>query len=309
MTSYSAVMAKLAAGRIVIIDGGTGTEIQSRGVPMSGETWCAEANLTHPDVVRKVHADYVDAGAELVIANTFATSPLLFDHLGRTAEVATIDRAAIGLARQAASGRVPVAASFSTMRPVRKGTDRTSRESEWSSTATAELFRRKAGGLAEAGADLIVMEMMRDADYSLWATEAAVATGLPVWVGLSVERGPDGDLHGFGRPDTRLEDFVSPLMETGAEVLAIMHTSPDDTTRAIPAVRERWSGPLGCYPESGYFTMPDWQFVDIIPVPDLVALAETWVASGVRILGGCCGIGPEHIRGLVEAFGVNRDDE
>ena len=224
---YSAISRKLASDAVVIIDGGTGTEIQNRGVPMNGETWCAEANLTHPDVVRGVHADYVDAGAELIIANTFATSPLLFEHLGRTPEVASIDRAALELARQAAGGRVPVAGSFSTMRPVQKGTDRTSRQQRWSKPAAIDLFRRKADGLAEAGADLIVMEMMRDADYSLWATEAAVATGLPVWVGLSVEAGPDGDLRGFGRPDCRLEDFLAPLSETGADVLAIMHSSPE----------------------------------------------------------------------------------
>ena len=303
MTLYSAISRKLASDAVVIIDGGTGTEIQNRGVPMSGETWCAEANLTHPDVVRGVHADYVDAGAELIIANTFATSPLLFDHIGRMSEVASIDQAALDLARQAADGRVPVAGSFSTMRPVRKGSDRTSQEQRWAKPDAIDLFRRKADGLAEAGADLIVMEMMRDPDYSVWATEAAVATGLPVWIGLSVETGPDGELRGFGRPDCRLDDFLAPLADTGADVLAIMHTSPEDTTRAIPVVRERWKGPFCCYPESGYFTMPDWQFVDIIPPPELVALAKSWVGQGVRILGGCCGIGPEHVRALAQALG------
>ena len=306
MTLYSAISRKLASDAVVIIDGGTGTEIQNRGVPMDGETWCAEANLTHPDVVRGVHADYIDAGAELIIANTFATSPLLFEYLGRTPEVATIDRAALELARQAAGGRVPVAGSFSTMRPVQKGTDRTSRQQRWSKPAAIDLFRRKADGLAEAGADLIVMEMMRDADYSLWATEAAVATGLPVWAGISIEAGPDGDLRGFGRPDCRLDDFLAPLAQTGTDVLAIMHSSPEDTTRTIPIVKERWKGPLCCYPESGYFTMPDWQFVDIIPAPELVELARSWVGQGVRIIGGCCGIGPEHVRALAQELGETR---
>ncbi len=81
--SYSRIAKKLAKAETIILDGGTGTDIQSRGVPMAGETWCAEANLSHPDVVRSVHEDYIKAGAEIVTANTYPTSPLLFNALGR----------------------------------------------------------------------------------------------------------------------------------------------------------------------------------------------------------------------------------
>ena len=85
---------------------------------MDGDTWCTEANITAPDVVRAVHSSYIDAGAELVIANTYATSPLLFDHLDRGGDVERIDRIAVDLARQAADGRVPIGGSISVMRPV-----------------------------------------------------------------------------------------------------------------------------------------------------------------------------------------------
>ncbi len=77
-----------------------------------------------------------------------------------------------------------------------------------------ELFRRKVEGLAAAKADLIMMEMMRDTDYSVYATEAAIATGLPVWVGISVERRADGKLAGFGREDQLLEDTAKRLAAT-----------------------------------------------------------------------------------------------
>ena len=83
------VMERVAAGELVVIDGGTGTEIQRRGGAMDDATWCAEANLQRPDLVREVHRAYLEAGAELIIANTFATSPLLFATLGRDDEVAT----------------------------------------------------------------------------------------------------------------------------------------------------------------------------------------------------------------------------
>jgi homocysteine S-methyltransferase len=299
---YDQIEAKLAAGDIVILDGGTGTEIQRRGAPMSAESWSADANLTHPDIVRAVHEDYIAAGAELIIANTFATSPLLFNHLGRDEEVAKIDAAAVALAKEAAQERVPVAGSFSTMRPVVKGSDRTARQREWSRKEARELLRRKAESLAEAGVDLIMMEMMRDLDYSLWATEAAAATGVPVWVGVSVEADDTGRLSGFGREDFALDQLIEPLMATGAKVLCIMHSSPNDTTNAIEIAQSKWKGPLGAYPESGYFEMPEWKFVDVIPVSAFVELGKAWAERGVTILGGCCGIGPAHIKALAEAF-------
>jgi S-methylmethionine-dependent homocysteine/selenocysteine methylase len=299
---YERIEEKLAAGQIIILDGGTGTDIQRRGVPMNPDTWSAEANITHPEIVRAVHEDYIAAGADAVIANTFATSPLLFNHLGRDDELPAIDAAAVAAARQASQERVPVAGSFSTMRPVVKGSDRTARQREWAKKDAKELFKRKADSLVAADVDFIVMEMMRDLDYSLWATEAAVATGLPVWVGIAVETDANGRLKGFGREDFAFEDIIRPLMETGATVLNIMHSSPNDTTTAIPVAQAKWKGPLGAYPESGYFAMPDWKFVDIIPVPAFVELAKAWAERGVTILGGCCGIGPDHIKALADAF-------
>ena len=298
---YQTIANKLARGSTIILDGGTGTDIQRRGVPMAGETWCAEANLTHPDAVRSVHADYIAAGADIITANTFASSPLRFNALGRDADVEIIDRAAVRIAKSA--GDAVVAGSFSTMRPVITGSDRTDLSINWTEAQAMELFRRKADVLADAGCDLIMMEMMRDLDYSLWASEAAAATGLPVWMGIAVERREDGALAGFGRPDWRLEDIVSALMATGASVCSIMHTSPNDMEDALKVVSKLWSGPLGAYPESGYFKMPDWQFEDIIPPAELVALARSWRQLGVTILGGCCGIGPDHIKALADAFG------
>jgi len=297
----SEIKNKLARGETIILDGGTGTDIQRRGAPMNGETWCAEVNITHPDIVRSVHADYLAAGADVVTANTYATSPLLFNALGRDADLLRIDKAAVKLAREA--GAKTVAGLFSIMRPAVAGTDDTAEQWQWSEKDAAPLMRRKAENLAEAGCDLIMMEMMRDTDYSLWATQAAVATGLPVWVGVSTERLEDGTLAAYNRHEWTLGEVVSALMATGAEVCSIMHSSPNDTGEALEIARAHWDGPLGAYPESGYFKMPDWQFEDIITPEALVDFARDWRGKGATILGGCCGTGPNHIRALKEAFG------
>ena len=300
---YEHIARKLATGDVIIIDGGTGTDIQRRGAPMSGDTWCADATLTHPAIVREVHADYIRAGAEIVIANTFATSALLFNALGRDQDLFEIDRAAVALAKEAAGNRpVAVAGSVSTMRPVIAGSDRTSKQREWPEPDARALFRRKVEHLARCGVDLLMMEMMRDTDYSVWATEAAIATGLPVWVGISTEKNRDGVLTGFGREDMRLDDVARALAAVRPAVVSIMHTSPNDTDEAIAVVRRYWKGPLGAYPESGYFRMPEWTFVDIIPPQELVDKARGWKARGVSIFGGCCGLGPEHIEALHKEF-------
>jgi homocysteine S-methyltransferase len=299
---YDLIRQKLARGEPIILDGGTGTDIQRRGVPMSNSTWCAEANLTHPDVVREVHADYIKAGADIIIANTFATSALLFNALDRDDELLAIDKAAVKIARDAAKGHdVAVAGSMSTMRPVVAGSDRTSKQREWPEAEARALFKRKADNLAAAGVDLIMMEMMRDTDYSVWATEAAQATGRPVWIGISVER-HDGKLTGFGREDQDFNTVARVLSALNPDVISIMHTSPNDTDEAIDILRKYWKGPVGAYPESGYFKMPDWTFVDIIPPEELVARSRAWKTKGVTAFGGCCGLGPDHITALHRAF-------
>ena len=299
---YDHIRKKLARGETIILDGGTGTDIQRRGVPMSSSTWCAEANVTHPAVVREVHADYIKAGADIIIANTFATSALLFNALDRDEELLEIDRAAVAIARDAAKGHaVAVAGSMSTMRPVVAGSDRTSRQKEWPEAQARQLFKRKADNLAAAGVDLIMMEMMRDTDYSVWASEAALATRLPVWIGISVER-HGGKLTGFGREDQDFDAVARVLSALKPEVISIMHTSPNDTDEAVDVLRRYWKGPIGAYPESGYFKMPEWTFVDIIPPEELVAKSRHWKQKGVTAFGGCCGLGPDHIKALAEAF-------
>ncbi len=289
---------------MIILDGGTGTLIQALGAPMDSETWGADANLTHPQIVRQAHREYLAAGAEVVIANTYATSPLLFNHLGRDEDVAIIDTAAVRLAREASNGTVPVAGSFSVMRPGIPGSDRSEMLRQWPEPEARRLFAAKAAGLAEAGVDVIAMEMMRDGDYSVWATEAAAATGLPVWIGIAVEDDEEGRLTGFGRPNWLLDDFVETLLRAApAAMVAVMHSAAHLTAPALEIVRRHWRGSLGAYAESGYFAMPEWQFVDIIPEAEYVELAKLWTDSyDLSMIGGCCGIGPSHIAALRAAF-------
>ncbi len=300
---YDQIAEKLRRKEIIILDGGTGTDMQQRGVPMSGDTWCADANLTHPDVVRAVHREYIRAGADIITANTFATSPIVFSHIGRSNDVARIDAIAVALAREAAATtQVCVAGSMSTMRPVVSGTDRNVLTFVLSERDVRILFQAKANGLKAYGCDLIMMEMMRDTDYALWASEAAIATGLPVWIGLSAERSENGGLQGWGRDDCAFDDIARRLAALNPTAMMVMHTSPNNTDDALTILRKYWTGPLAAYPECGYFKSPDWEFVDVIPPDELVRKSSDWQRLGASVFGGCCGIGPDHIAALAQKF-------
>ena len=92
---------RLAAGDVILIDGGTGTELEARGVPMNGAVWCGVAVLDHQDVVRATHEDYIRAGAELVTANTFPSNRLALEPAGFGDRVSEINRRAVETACQA----------------------------------------------------------------------------------------------------------------------------------------------------------------------------------------------------------------
>jgi S-methylmethionine-dependent homocysteine/selenocysteine methylase len=303
--SVSRLEQRLARGDVVVLDGATGTELERRGVPMDGQAWSGVANLTHPDVVRRIHEDYIRAGADVVITNTFATARTLLDAAGLGERVAEVNRRAVELAREArdraAGGRdVWVAGSISTMAP---GAEPGRRPPVARMSA---MLAEQADILTRAGADLIVLEMMRDVDYAGGAVDAARATGLPVWVGFSCRRAADGTVRMFSgvRDDLAFADVVAPVMARGGSLLAIMHSEVGDTGPAIEVAKRHWSGPLAAYPESGHFAMPSWQFVDVMPPDEFVAHATDWLGQGVQVLGGCCGLGPEHIRLLRERLPV-----
>ncbi len=301
--TYEEIARKFYTGAPIILDGGTGTDIQRRGALMDGEVWCAMANLTHGDMVRAVHEDYVRAGAEVVTANTYASSPLSFLALGREDEIEAIDRRAVAIAREAVSAAatspVAVAGSFSVMPALTRGNDRVA-DRRWEADVVKPLFERKARVLADAGCDLIIMEMMRDLDVSLWATRAAMSTGLPVWVGMSVERGEDGTPVSYGNHRWPLTELAAGLMETGADAALIMHHDIDITDEALALIRSVWPGPMGAYPEAGHFEMPNWVFHDVSEEA-FVEACRRWRGVGASILGGCCGVTPAHIAALVRA--------
>jgi homocysteine S-methyltransferase len=134
------------------------------------------------------------------------------------------------------------------------------------------------------------------------ALAAALATGLPVWFGLSARRGADGRVVSFHHAeDLPLEDIAGLIPAGAIDAAGVMHTPADLVEDALAVVRRHFAGPLMAYPDSGYFEMPDWRFVDTIAPARFEALCRGWIARGVRLIGGCCGLSVEHIRAAARA--------
>lgn len=294
-------------GAPLIIDGGMGTELEKSGVPMNGACWSGMAVLDAPDAVRHVHADFIRAGAEVIITNTFSAGRHMLDPAGAGEYVASINLNSVKLAREAITeaATVPVAVAGS-MCEWAKEQD----HPKWSRPeAVGESLREQAALLAEGGVDIIAIEMAQNTELSNLALDAAFSTGLPVWLGLSCRKSQTSErLTTFDDATSDFQAHVTGVLDHAdakdgnLTLVNIMHTAVPDVDDALKIVQENWNGPVGVYPESGYFVMPHWQFVDVITPEDLATAARDWVDRGVRLIGGCCGLGPDHVKALSTAF-------
>lgn len=302
--SFEYLAKKISAGKLLLLDGATGTELQRRGARMHSEAWCATATLNHPDLLLSVHRDYILAGADIITTNTFSTNRCMLEPAGLGSRVREINAAAVQIALQArqltaVDRPVAVAGSMSHQVPVVAGHDFRDANAIPDTRTAAANFREMADILAESGVDLILLEMMSDPELALPAIEAALATGLPVWVGLSARMEEDGHLVAYHRREMPFAEAVQAIVAAGGSVFGIMHSNIQAVAPALAMIRNCWDGPLMAYPDSGTFRMPDWIFEDIITPADLLAVCRGWRNDyGVDIIGGCCGLGLEHIQAL-----------
>ena len=296
--------ARLASGDVVVIDGATGTELEARGVPMDDAAWCGVANLEYAEVAREIHADYIRAGARVVIANTFSTDRLRLGDAGIADRVEEVNRKAVGAAldARAAVDRPDVVVAGSLSRAAAFTIDGSARRVDRATLLDA--YSEQARLVADAGVDLIALEMISALDHGEPALEAARSVGLPIWLGMSAEKTADGRLECWQGHGLLFDDLVQGLAAPDLAALMVMHTDVADVDDALEAVFRHWDGPVGVYPHVGAFVPPSWQFDERFTPAELVVHSRRWVERGVRIVGGCCGLGPSYIEALAAEFGA-----
>ena len=298
---------RLKNKEVILLDGGVSTEIQKRGVNMDDYVWSGIAHRTHPEITLQVHEDYIRAGAQVITANTYSTARHVLESINLGDQVRIINEEAVQLALKArdnaADDEVWVAGSISSMAPFNNEEEVAVGESVESN------YREMAEILAESGVDLFIVEMMRETENSILVIEAALSTGLPVWIGYSAMMADDGKSvinwrwkNVRSKPPTGdFEELIKATAHLGGDAAGIMHSQVRDIKPALEVLSRHWHGPKLAYAETGALEKPDWNFKEICTPKKYSEVLKDWVIShGVQILGGCCGTGPEHIRILKE---------
>ena len=269
---------------------------------MSEAAWSGLAVNSHPEVVRAVHEDYIAAGAEVIITNTFGTARFLLEPAGLGNEFENINRKAVQLAAQARDGSgkdIAIAGSISNLPPGMKAANYPDPDLELAA------LKELAAILADSGVDLIALEMMQDTRHAARAMEAALETGLPVWLGVSCTQ----------RAERRWPREFRPARRGLRQTARCPH--PDGSKRGqyhAQRCRRRAAGDLDGAPNAGRGPSASTRKSASsrprtgrsMPMRRPTAWsqhARGWADSGVLLVGGCCGTTPAHIAALARAFG------
>lgn len=312
--AYAGVAARLAAGGRALLDGGVGTEIQRRGGSL--QAWAAAANAERPELVRAVHADFLAAGADVISANTFGCSEPRLAAWGLARREEELNRAAVALALEARDGAGGGASALDARDEAGDGalvagclttvSYRGPDGSEMSPPEGERALESQARILADAGADLLLVEILASVERANAMLAASASAGLPIWAGFSCKRGDDGQLRLLNEPDEPLADSLRRVDLSSVDAALVMHTRIAEVGPALAALREAWGGPMGAYPHGGRYARPDWEFDASFTPEALAAGASQWLADGCQIVGGCCGAGPAHVAALRKVLDAAR---
>lgn len=281
---------------VIIGDGALGTLISERGI--GRDSSYERLNLTHPEIIKDIHAAYREAGAQVVETNTFGANRTKLAPFGIAEDVAAINRAGVALARAVVGTSAYVAGSVGPLAaPVGR------HESEPpSDDQVREIFREQITALADAGADLLMLETFSDLSQLLLALETARKhTDLPVVCQMAFhERG-----HTYG--GVHVSTAIEALTQAGADVIgANCGRGVRCVMAAVEAMTASGDGLVSAFPNAGLPEYVDGRYLFGAPLPYLTESAERMAERGVNLMGGCCGTNPEYIRRIAERLAHRR---
>jgi len=285
------LVTRLENGPPLLLDGALGTELERRGITCDLPLWSTRALLDCPETVREIHADYARAGAEILTANTFRTQRSTLSKCGLGHRAEELTKLAVDLAKAAAEAnsaqhRIWIAGSAPTLEDCYRA-DLVPDE-----PALSNGHEQHCEALVQAGVDLILIETMNSIVEARAALRAARKVGAPAMVGFSILE--DGCL----RSGESLAQAVAAVAPEDPLALLI-NCAPLQWISAHLAVLEQSGLPFGLYPNFGTPSRnPASPWENPLAPDDFGALLRDQARSGARLLGGCCGTTPEHIRQL-----------
>ena len=288
----SSLLERVTAGEVLVSDGATGTYLQQNGLEAGG---CPEEfNLSRADVVRKMAAEYFDAGSDMVETNSFGGTRYMLKKYDFGDRVEEFNRLGAEHARAAApDGRFVIGSIGPTGEFLEPNGTATEEE-------MYEAFAEQCRGLAAGGADGFCVETMSDLGEIKLAIRAAKdTTGLPVIATMTFDKGPRGFFTMMGTtPAGAAED----LSNAGADIIGSnCGIAIEDMIEIIAAMRQATDKPILTHINAGIPRIEG----GVIVYPDtpehMAALMPRVVEAGANIIGGCCGTGPEHVGAFVRA--------
>jgi len=279
----------LDCDEVLVFDGAMGTMLYSKGVYINRSY--DELNLTNPDLVREVHSEYVRAGADILETNTFGATAHHLQQYGLEGSLRLINIAAARLAREAAAGRAYVAGAIGPLGL------RIEPYGPTSFDEAKEMFKEQAAALLEGGVDLFILETFSDISQMRQAVRAVKELcDLPIVAQMTIHT--DGNTS-FG---TTPEVFTARLDEWGADVIGLnCGVGPAIVLSAIEKMRTVTRKKLSAQPNAGlprdvqgrqfYMCSPEY----------MAKYAKRLIQAGAKLIGGCCGTTPAHIRLIADA--------
>jgi S-methylmethionine-dependent homocysteine/selenocysteine methylase len=299
--TYNLIKQRLENNDIIILDGAIGAELEKKGAKMHKDLWCGTCSVESPDLVKKVHEEYILAGADIITTNTYATTPIAMKQYGFDNQISEFNKKSVQLAKEAVKNTnkdVAIAGSVSTFGSLYK----------YGLEAMKPGFKEQLNILSNEGVDLIILEAMSSqADIVETIIECSSQTKLPVWLSISCVINDNTNKVMLGYNDTIdtdtnvYEDFetsIDNFSKIHQGPILIAHSDIEVTGQAIKIAKKKFNGVLGAYPNRGHYEKPHWKFVDNITPSEYLEKAKSWVGNGTQIIGGCCGVGVEEIKAI-----------
>jgi homocysteine S-methyltransferase len=281
----------LLSKKVLLCDGGLGTMFYNKGIYLN--TCYDELNLTNPGIVKEVHGEYLRSGVDVVETNTFGANRFKLKKHGLEDKVKDINQAGARIAREEAGPSIFVAGSMGPLGVKIK---------PWGQTSAEEAeaaFAEQAQALREGGVDLYILETFSDINEIHQAIMAVrkVSPDLPVVAEMTIDE-EGNSLYG-----TTPEIFTEMLESWGAHAVGVnCSVGPAAMLQCVERMSKVTALPLSAMPNAGIPREVEGRNIYLCSPDYMAEYAKRFILNGVKLLGGCCGTTPSHIKAMRAAI-------
>jgi len=280
----------LLSRQVVLADGAMGTMLYQSGVFINA---CFdELNLSNPKLVSKIHQQYVEAGADFIETNTFGANEVKLSRYGLAEQVEKINKAGVKLAKEITGEKVLVAGAIGPLaRDIALFNQLTKQQA-------ISAFKKQAKALAEAGADFIILETFSNTDELLLAIEA-VRSVAPLEIVAQMTTNEQNETPYGEKIDHAIARIAA---EQGVTAVGLnCSVGPSAMLNALELIRGVTDKPISVQPNAGLPRQVEDRMLYMSTPEYMAEYAKRFYEKGAKIIGGCCGTTPEHIRQIVRA--------